>query len=160
MVENSSIHQGCGKPWDLHTEGTVGDTELPALHCPGVLEKRERGSAEIVRQGQTVCSCGEVLKGFAVDVGCIYEPEFPDETELYAKDTDEAVAFCDGYTTFHDVIYYQSFFSGSGKPEGKRHEGTHQEVPKVETSQLPRHPFFFREKERSSDPTERSSNVS
>ncbi len=102
--------------------------------------------ADLVKQGVTACSCGEKLAGFAVDVGCIYEPEFPDETDLYAIDANEAVAFCEGYTTFHDVIYYQIFFSGKGKPEGKRHEGIHQEVPDVETSPLPRHPFFFREK--------------
>lgn len=110
----------------------------------------------VKKAANTTCSCGEVLKGFAVDIGCIYEPEFPDETDLYAIDSNEAVAFCEGYSTFHDVIYCQIFFSGERKPEEKRHEGIHQEVPKVETSPLPRHPFFFREKEPSSKSTDRS----
>ena len=94
----------------------------------------------------TTCSCGEELKGFAVDIGCVYEAEFPDQVDLFAVDSDEAFAFCEGYSTVHDVVSYAYFFSGNEQPSENRHEGIHQEVPKVETSPLPRHPFFFREK--------------
>lgn len=103
----------------------------------------------------TTCSCGEVLKGFAADIGCIYEAEFPDNVDLYAVDANEAFAFCEGYSTVHDVVSYAYLFSGKEKPEEKRHEGIHQEVPDVETSPLPRHPFFFRKKEATTDSSER-----
>ena len=147
MVEGSNIHPGCGKPWDLHTEGTVGDTQLPALHCPGATEVRRRERSDIVKQVVvTTCSCGEKLTGFTVDIGDVYETEPFDPVDLLAIDAHEAVAFCEGYSTVHDVISFAYLFSGNEKPKENRHEGIHQEVPKVETSPLPRHPFFFRKK--------------
>ncbi len=100
---------------------------------------------DLVKPGITACSCGKELKPFAVDIGCVYETEPFDNVDLYAVDVHEAGEFCEGYETVHDIIYFQYLFSGKERPEEKRHEGLHREVPKVETSPAPRHPFFFRE---------------
>jgi len=103
---------------------------------------------DLVKQGETLCSCGEKLTGFTVGIGWIYEAEFPDQVDLLAADIRDAFQFCDGGSPVHDVITWHKLFSIiTGKEiETSKYEGLHENVPTDEAQQEPRHPFFFREK--------------